>query len=635
MDKMLWKNGARLKRVPRFWRFNMISTPQRPTFSLPPVVGDQKRQASPPAAQPRLSRVICRLGEDGGAWLATIAAYALLSLLAGLTEHYGQVYFHPLQLFFLGLALLTALLPAIGPRGQRIALLSGVGLAAALLLPPFTATLPVLLANALYAVSRDTQAARRGVLGRGLWLALATFAASFCVRLIQSRGDSVSLGVEFLVTFLYTAVYVAGRQVGLRRYPAQRAGWKRSWTGGRLETAGLLACIPVAVLMTITYPKFGIFGVVATAGLMALLLVIAAFGFEASLLREQVKAMEKISAITLSQTNPAKVIERFLQLSTGLVPSDRASLWLTDNSETRLERVARRQSVAALTAQNRINDAGDETASLRFGEGLVGRVAARQAPLSVRDGARDPRFAPPEDARVEPHALLLLPLVAGGETVGVVQFERDAPGHYTHRDMSRVRSLASQVAATIANMRMHRDIYNQAVTDGLTGLYNRRHVQTALIEERHRAVRYGHPLSVIMLDVDGFKSYNDTYGHPQGDLLLKMLADLLRENLRAVDTVGRYGGEEFIILMPETTKEEAAYTAERLRRSVADAVFPGFADDPGMVVFKTISLGVSTFPHDTDDAQTLVSLADQALYRAKRGGRNQVVVTTPASVSVA
>ena len=266
---------------------------------------------------------------------------------------------------------------------------------------------------------------------------------------------------------------------------------------------------------------------------------------------------------------------------------------------------------------------------------MVGRVADRQAPLIVRDGARDPRFAPSEDARVEPHALLLLPLVAGGETVGVVQFERDAPGHYTHRDMARIRSLASQAAATIANMRMHRDIYNQAVTDGLTGLYNRRHMQTALLDERQRAVRYGHPLSVIMLDVDGFKSYNDTYGHPQGDVLLKMLAGLLRDNVRAVDTVGRYGGEEFIILMPETTKEEAAHTAERLRCAVADAVFPGFADDPDMVVFKTISLGVATFPHDTDDAQTLVSLADQALYRAKRGGRNQVVLTASPEADVA
>ena len=303
----------------------MISTPPRLPRPVLPTVSASQTVTDRPGPPPRQAQLVSLLGEDGGAWAGTVIALGLLSLLAKLTEHYSQVYFHPLQLFFLGLALLAALLPATGPRGQRIALLSGVGLATALLLPPFTATIPVLLANALYAASRDTPAARRGVLGRGFWLALATFIADCCYRLMQRHAvASLPLGYEFLAAFLYTAVYVAGRQVGLRRYPAHRGGWRRSWTGGRLETAGLLACVPVAALMTVTYPRFGVIGVAATAGLMGLLLVIAAFGFEVSLLREQVRAMEKISAITLSQTNPAKVIERFLQLSTGLVPSDRA-----------------------------------------------------------------------------------------------------------------------------------------------------------------------------------------------------------------------------------------------------------------------------------------------------------------------
>ncbi len=173
---------------------------------------------------------------------------------------------------------------------------------------------------------------------------------------------------------------------------------------------------------------------------------------------------------------------------------------------------------------------------------------------------------------------------------------------------------------------MHQDIYNQAVTDGLTGLYNRRHMQTALAVERRRAQRYGHALSVVMLDVDGFKGYNDTYGHPQGDVLLKKLAALLRENVRGVDIVGRYGGEEFIILMPETSTEEAWQTSERLRTAVAAEIFPGHADDPNSTVFKTISLGIATYPQDTNDTHMLVTLADQALYRAKRGGRNQTIL---------
>jgi len=130
---------------------------------------------------------------------------------------------------------------------------------------------------------------------------------------------------------------------------------------------------------------------------------------------------------------------------------------------------------------------------------------------------------------------------------------------------------------------------------------------------------------VIMLDVDGFKTYNDTYGHPQGDVLLKQLADVLAANVRDVDIVGRYGGEEFIIVLPETGKDSAFQTAERLRNAVACCIFPGTPGEDGTTVRKTISLGVATFPIDADDAHALVSKADQALYRAKHAGRNRTI----------
>ena len=240
--------------------------------------------------------------------------------------------------------------------------------------------------------------------------------------------------------------------------------------------------------------------------------------------------------------------------------------------------------------------------------------------------AQDPRLAAEERRRGKPSVtLLLLPLVAGNQVVGVAQFERDAPGAFTRRDLSRIESLASQAAATLANVRAHQDVYSQAVTDALTGLFNRRHMQMVLANERRRAERYHHPLSVIMLDVDEFKSYNDTYGHVQGDVLLKRIAGILQSQVRGVDSVGRFGGEEFIVVMPETPPTEAYQAAERLRLAVAQTIFPGFADDPEPTVFKTISLGVATFPDVTDDTQALVALADSALYRAKRGGRNQTV----------
>ena len=528
----------------------------------------------------------------------------------------------PLFVFFVGLSILSVALPASGPRGQRVGLIPAVGLAALLLLPPIVAILPLLLANTAYAFSRDIPISRRVAYERGFCLLLAMLAGGV-IRAYLGVHENIpprSLPMMLLVALLYGSVYAGGRLLGLKRHAgAERTVRRHAWAGWRLEMATLAVTMPVVLLMALAYAPMGLPGVAGAAALLGMLVVVAHFGFEVALLREQVRAMEKISALTVAQTSPNKVIERFLHLSADLVSCDRAGFWLTNEAETRLDRLSLSSTRSELPA--------GEAASVRFGEGLVGRVADRKEPLLVRDGTRDPRRTAGEQTRMTAtsFSMLLMPLVAGDETMGVVQFERDAPGRFTARDLSRVRALASQAAATIANVRSHQDVYNQAVTDSLTGLYNRRHMQAALLDERRRAQRYGHPLSVIMLDVDGFKGYNDTYGHVQGDVLLKMLADLLCQNVRSVDSVGRFGGEEFIVVMPETPATEAHYTAERLRTAVESTIFPGFAEDPGLAVFKTISLGVATFPEDTDDTQQLVTLADNALYRAKRGGRNQTV----------
>ena len=522
----------------------------------------------------------------------------------------------PLFSFFLGLSLLTVLLPASGPRGQRVGLIPAVGLASLLLLPPLEALLPLLLANTAYAFSKEMPLVRRGVHERTLALLVAVLAGSGLHLLIKGQGalpDAPPVTELVPVALAYVCAYVLARFAGLaRHFRDERTVRRNAWVNWRLETVTLTLTSPIAVLMAFSYPLYGIIGVGGTALLLALTLVIAYFGFEAALLRDQVGAMEKFSAVNVSQTTAAKVSALFLSLSGSLVSSDRAELWLTDDAHTRLERSAAASSTLA---------------GVRFGEGLVGRVAERQKPLLIRDGAQDPRLALVEQySQTSPFSMLLLPLVVGNETLGVARFERDAPGVFTWRDLIRIRALGRQAAATLVNVRSHQDVYNQAVTDGLTGLYNRRHMQSVLLDERRRAQRYGHPLSVIMLDVDGFKNYNDTYGHVQGDVLLKMLAATLQESVRNVDVLGRYGGEEFIIVLPVTPSNEAYLTAERIRQAVARTVFPGFAADPELVVFKTISLGVATFPDVTDDSQMLVTLADNALYRAKRGGRNQTVM---------
>ncbi len=532
----------------------------------------------------------------------------------------------PLFLFVSALTLLAVLLPVAGPGGLRVGLLPAVGLAGLLLLPPGLAILPILLANTAFALSRPLPLSRRMAHERGASLLLALLGGGLAAFYAETGGDLPAAAV-------YAFIFLGSRRFFAERHlPAARAGRSSPLQGWRVEAATLAAAAPTAFLMAAVFPRFGLLGLSGLAALLALLGVVAHLGFETAALRDQVRAMETLSAMTVSQTSPLRVTSQLLHLSRRLVSCDRAVLWLTDESEMRLKRTTGSDQDA--------EDAGQAAQGVRFGEGLTGRAAERRKPLFIRDGACDPRAAAEEQAewpesggrwgREPSFALLLVPLVAGNQTLGVIQFERDAPGTFTRRDLSRIQALASQAAATLANVRAHRDIYSQAVTDALTGLHNRRHMQTVLAGECRRAQRYGHPLSVIMLDVDGFKSYNDTYGHVQGDALLRMLAGILQAGVRGVDSVGRFGGEEFVVVLPETPADEAYQAAERLRLAVARASFPGHAGVPDAAVCKTISLGLATFPDITQDVQALVALADSALYRAKRGGRNQTVQATEA-----
>jgi diguanylate cyclase (GGDEF)-like protein len=161
-----------------------------------------------------------------------------------------------------------------------------------------------------------------------------------------------------------------------------------------------------------------------------------------------------------------------------------------------------------------------------------------------------------------------------------------------------------------------------SVTDELTGLANRRRLTAELEREVRRSGRHGRAFAILMLDVDHFKRFNDTWGHPAGDALLRRLGNLLRECVRDVDTVARYGGEEFLVIMPETTDADGAKVAERIRSAVEKDRFT--PEGGSKEVNVTVSIGCAAFPEHATTADTLVEAADQALYRSKQSGRNRV-----------
>jgi len=185
------------------------------------------------------------------------------------------------------------------------------------------------------------------------------------------------------------------------------------------------------------------------------------------------------------------------------------------------------------------------------------------------------------------------------------------------RSMLRIKRLQDELEEK------NRELERLSISDGLTGLYNHRHIHGLLAEEFERVERTNDCMSVAMFDLDHFKAVNDTYGHQAGDRVLVALADILRETARDIDRLGRYGGEEFMALLPETCIEDATVFVERVRREVARRPFDIGRDEP---LHMTLSAGVATYPHEMiRDVETLVRLADEALYAAKAAGRNRVV----------
>jgi diguanylate cyclase (GGDEF)-like protein len=249
---------------------------------------------------------------------------------------------------------------------------------------------------------------------------------------------------------------------------------------------------------------------------------------------------------------------------------------------------------------------------------------------------------------------VVVPLVQQGEAQGFVDVRLKGGHELGHDEMGLLQILAGQAAAAIVNARLYRAIERQAITDGLTGLYNHRYFYERLNQEFARAQRYSLPLALLMIDIDDFKHFNDRYGHPVGDLVLAEVGHILAAQLRrGVDLAARYGGEEFVVLLPNTRRDgaqvvgdrlvrqiaaltravsgaapesdaDARTVGERIRARIADAQIPGIGD--GSDPHVSVSVGVAAFPGAAGGPAELVRNADKALYLAKRLGKNRVEV---------
>ena len=206
--------------------------------------------------------------------------------------------------------------------------------------------------------------------------------------------------------------------------------------------------------------------------------------------------------------------------------------------------------------------------------------------------------------------------------VGLFALADKRPQQFNAEVIYNCNLVLKQGLIVIDNAKLYKKTQELAITDGLTQVYNHRYFHEQMSRETSRTTRYKHELSLIMIDIDHFKHFNDFYGHQAGDIVLKEIAHLLQTKLRDVETVARYGGEEFVIILPETSNENAIQVAERLRKTVEEHEFSIKAKYPGEKI--TISLGVASFPDDAKEALELISKADGFLYLAKEKGRNRV-----------
>ncbi|HNR67357.1 MAG TPA: sensor domain-containing diguanylate cyclase [bacterium] len=260
--------------------------------------------------------------------------------------------------------------------------------------------------------------------------------------------------------------------------------------------------------------------------------------------------------------------------------------------------------------------------TLNHSDPLFNHIIAHNQPLYIRDlQTVDPL---PRFTQLQSGSLLCLPLsVAEDQVIGFVAFGKETRENFSLDEIERLRLLCGHVAIVLHKTMLYQNTKDLAYTDELTAIFNRRYFNQCYEREIGRAKRYQRALSVLMIDIDHFKKLNDTQGHLHGDRVLKQMAQLFDDNIRKADILSRYGGEEFVILLPEIRAKEAVTVAEKLRKRVKSQNFNKGTGPAGGV---TISIGVAAFPENGVMAEEVLHKADLALYAAKQGGRNRVVV---------
>jgi diguanylate cyclase (GGDEF)-like protein len=328
----------------------------------------------------------------------------------------------------------------------------------------------------------------------------------------------------------------------------------------------------------------------------------------------QIAAFNEVGKILTSTVDLPELLQTVMeQVGTLLKPKDWSLLLLDEEKDE-------------LYFEITVGEAANKLGNLRLkvGEGIAGHVAKEMQPMLVTDVSKDPLFSNKADLKTgfKTESIACVPLKSRGKCLGVIELINTANNNgFDDEDLTILETIADYTAIAIDNAKLFKQVQDLSVTDDLTGLYNSRFLHHSLGSEVNRARRFKYDLSLIFMDLDYFKSINDNHGHLSGSKLLKEVGALIDKTVRNVDLVCRYGGDEFVIVMPETSKEHAGVVAKKIREAFRSTTF---LKDEGLNCKMTGSFGVASYPDDAANENELIQLADIAMYKVKNRTRDGV-----------
>ncbi len=367
-------------------------------------------------------------------------------------------------------------------------------------------------------------------------------------------------------------------------------------------------------IMTVDKPYDGLIPDESKVEMMEMFTKTAAMAIEKAKIytetRRFVKTLEivnEVSAIITAIMELDKLLKKSVSLIKNRFGYDNVAVML------------KRGNYLEMTVYNGYKDVDSKKVNeaLKEGKGITTWVMKHVRPVRIDNIAEDKRYVGVVDG---PRSEIAVPLKAPMGVVGVLNVEKDGYASLDDYDLKVLTIIGAHLGVAIDNAMRYADTERIAMTDAMTGVYNYRFFITHLEKELNRAKKKGYSVSLLMVDADNFKWYNDTYGHLVGDKVIQQMVELLEDSVRRGDLVTRYGGDEFIVILPGANKEQAVSIAKRIRDKVAKHEFVKDAEKP-----LTVSVGIATYPEDAEDLFVLLDKADKALYKAKHAGKNTIV----------